>query len=88
MKIDLSQQLLIILVLVLFQATVHADDNLIAHRLFQQEDYAEAAEIYTNPAWKGVALYQSNQWWRAAEAFVRADDHKSCLLYTSPSPRD
>ena len=63
--------------LIVFQASTHADDNLIAHRLFQQEDYAEAAEIYTDPAWKGVALYESSQWWRAAEAFVRADDHKS-----------
>ncbi len=54
-----------------------ADDNLIAQRLFEQERYAEAAEIYTDPAWKGIALYKSSQWWRAAEAFVRADDYKS-----------
>ena len=65
------------LMLVLFQIPANADDNLIAHRLLQQENYAEAAEIYTDPAWKGIALYQSNQWWRAAEAFVRANDHKS-----------
>lgn len=52
-----------------------ADDNLIAHKLFQQNRFAEAAEIYTDPAWKGIAMYQSNQWWRAAEAFIRADDH-------------
>ncbi len=77
MKIALKQGLFVTLVPVLFQANALADDNLIAHRLFQQEDYAEAAEIYTDPAWKGVALYHSNQWWRAAEAFVRADDHKS-----------
>ncbi len=51
-----------------------ADDNLLAHDLFQQQRYAEAAEIFTDPAWKGVALYRSSQWWRAAEAFVRADD--------------
>ncbi len=54
-----------------------ADDNLIAHRLFLQENYAEAAEIYTNTAWKGIALFESDQWWRATEAFMRADDHKS-----------
>ena len=58
MKIALKQRIFVTLMLVLFLATAHADDNLIAHRLFQQEDYAEAAEIYT------------------------------CLLYTSPSPRD
>jgi len=77
MKIALKQRLFVTLMPALFQANAHADDNLIAHRLFQQNDYAEAAEIYTDPAWKGVALYQSSQWWRAAEAFVRADDHKS-----------
>ena len=57
--------------------SVQANDNLIAHRLFDQEKFAEAAEIYTDPAWKGIALYNSSQWWRAAEAFVRADDHLS-----------
>lgn len=54
-----------------------ADDNLIAHRLYEKGRFAEAAEIYTDPAWKGIALYQSSQWWRAAEAFIRADDHLS-----------
>ena len=65
------------LLLVLFTQPALADDNLIAHRLYQQQRYAEAAEIYTDPAWKGIAMYQSSQWWRAAEAFVRADDHLS-----------
>lgn len=51
-----------------------ANDNLIAHRLFEQGSYAEAAEIYTDPSWKGIAMYRSAQWWRAAEAFIRADD--------------
>ena len=67
----------LILFLIAFTTCVQANDNLIAHRLFQQESYAEAAEIYTNPAWKGVALFESAQWWRATEAFMRADDHKS-----------
>lgn len=54
---------------------VHAsDDNIIAHELFTEGNYAQAAEIFTDPAWKGVALYRSEQWWRAAEAFVRAND--------------
>ncbi len=55
----------------------YADDNQIAQKLFDQKRYAEAAEIYTDPAWKGVALYRSSQWWRAAEAFIRADDAAS-----------
>ncbi|WP_133122875.1 tetratricopeptide repeat protein [Zhengella mangrovi] len=54
-----------------------ASDNYLAHQLFQEGRHAEAAEIFTDPAWKGVALYRSDQWWRAAEAFVRASDPDS-----------
>ena len=54
-----------------------ANDNLLAHSLFQSGEYARAGEIFTNPAWKGVALYRTGQWWRAAEAFVRANDPQS-----------
>jgi len=62
------------------QSTVAAVDNdLLAHRLYSQGDYARAAEIFVDPAWKGVALYRSSQWWRAAEAFVRADDAQSAF---------
>lgn len=39
-----------------------------------QGNFAQAAEIFTDPAWKGLALYRSSQWWRAAEAFIRAND--------------
>ena len=53
------------------------DDDLLAHRLYVEGRYAEAAELFTDPAWKGVALYRSRQWWRAADAFVRADDARS-----------
>jgi len=53
------------------------DENLLAHRLFAEGRYGEAAEIFTDPAWKGVAFYRSAQWWRAADAFVRADDAAS-----------
>ena len=52
----------------------HANDNILAHRLFEEGNYVQAGEIFTDPAWKGVALYRSSQWWRAAEAFVRAND--------------
>ena len=68
---------LILLILSLYAACVWSDDNLIAYKLFQQERFAEAAEIFTDPAWKGISLYNSSQWWRAAEAFIRADDYKS-----------
>lgn len=58
---------------------VAVDDNLLAHKLYSEANYARAAEIFTDPAWKGVALYKSSQWWRAAEAFVRADDAQSAF---------
>jgi len=58
-------------------SNAHANDNQLAHRLFQEGKYAQAAEIFTDPAWKGVAMYRSEQWWRAAEAFVRANDAES-----------
>lgn len=50
-----------------------ASDDLIAHELYRAGRFAEAAELFTDPHWKGVALYRSDQWWRAAEAFVRTD---------------
>jgi Ca-activated chloride channel family protein len=51
-----------------------ADDARLAYELFEDGRYAEAAEIFTDPAWKGAALYRSEQYWRAAEAYVRATD--------------
>lgn len=54
-----------------------ADDNAVAFRLFEEGRYAEAAEIFNDPAWKGAAFYKSEQWWRAAEAFVRSSDADS-----------
>lgn len=53
------------------------EDDAIAHRLFQQGRHAEAAELFTDPAWKGVAFYRSEQHWRAVEAFLRAGDADS-----------
>jgi Ca-activated chloride channel family protein len=52
---------------------------MLAHQLFVQGDYVRSAEIFTDPAWKGIALYRSAQWWRAAEAFVRAGDPRSAF---------
>jgi len=60
--------------LLMASPAARADDNAVAHRLFVEGRFAEAAEIFTDPAWKGVAFYRSDQFWRAAEAFVRADD--------------
>jgi len=60
-----------------FLTSASANDNLLAHRLYQAGEYVQAGEIFNDPAWKGVALYRSAQWWRAAEAFVRANDPQS-----------
>lgn len=68
------KRLLLALTLSGSAGAAHADDNAFAYRLFEQKRYAEAAELFTDPAWKGVAMYRSDQYWRAAEAFVRADD--------------
>ncbi len=69
-----------LLTISIFTTPVDAvDDDLLGHRLYEQGDYARAAEIFTDPAWKGVALYRSSQWWRAAEAFVRANDAQSAF---------
>ncbi len=57
--------------------TYAVDVNRLAHELFKEGRYAQAAELFTDPAWKGTALYRSDQWWRAAEAFLRAGDADS-----------
>jgi len=54
-----------------------ADDNRLAHRLFKAEQFTEAAEFFSDPAWKGVAFFRSQQWWRAMESFSRAGDAES-----------
>lgn len=74
MSSNALKRLLQLLLLLSASATHAAEDNILAHELYNQGKYAKAAEIFTDPAWKGVSLYRSQQWWRAAEAFVRADD--------------
>lgn len=64
---------------IMFNSSYASDDNLLAHRLYQQGEFAQAGEIFTDPAWKGLALYRSSQWWRAAEAFIRANDALSAF---------
>ncbi len=71
--------LLLVMASLVFNNAVANDDNLLAHRLYQQGSYAQAGEIFTDPAWKGLALYRSSQWWRAAEAFIRANDALSAF---------
>lgn len=70
---------LALLVMIVCAGSTQANDNVLAHRLFAQGEYAQSAEIFTDPSWKGIALYRSSQWWRAAEAFVRANDAVSAF---------
>jgi len=74
---SMRNQCIALLFLCQFTAPANADDNNVAHRLLQEGNPAQAAELFTDPAWKGVAMYRSGQWWRAAEAFVRANDIES-----------
>lgn len=40
-------------------------------RLFQREEYVEAAEAFRNPMWKGASYYRAGDFKRAAAAFSR-----------------
>jgi Ca-activated chloride channel family protein len=44
-----------------------------AHRLFQRGQYAEAAERFTDPMWKGVALFENGDFKEAAGVFAGFD---------------
>ncbi|MGI9518557.1 MAG: tetratricopeptide repeat protein [Pirellulaceae bacterium] len=48
-------------------------------RLFAQEQYVEAAEVYEDPLRKGAALYRSKDFERAAAAFARVDNAESAF---------
>jgi len=51
-----------------------SDDDLLGYELYLRDDFGSAAEVFNDTAWRGVSLYRSGQWWRAAEAFVRGND--------------
>lgn len=51
----------------------YSDDFQIGKGLFEQERYSEAAEIFSDPLWKGISYYKTRQWDKAAEAFAQSD---------------
>ncbi len=44
---------------------------------FERGDFAQAAERFADPMWKGVALYQAGKYAPAIEAFARVDSPES-----------
>jgi len=42
-------------------------------RLFARGEYAEAAAVFVDPMWKGVALYRAQRFEQALEQFARVD---------------
>jgi Ca-activated chloride channel family protein len=40
---------------------------------FEAGDYQEAAALFEDPEWRGMALYRADRWLDAAEAFARVD---------------
>jgi len=44
-----------------------------AHRLLQQGMPSEAAKLYRDPMWRGIALAQDGRWLEAAEVFSEID---------------
>ena len=42
-------------------------------RAFEQKDYADASERFTDPMWKGVALYRAGDFKEAQTIFARMD---------------
>ena len=72
----LSVPVALSLALLACSAPARADDAAGA-RLLAEGRAAEAAELFDDPAWKGVALFRSDQLPRAASAFARAGDSAS-----------
>lgn len=44
-----------------------------AQRLFREQKYLQAASLFTNPAWRGTALYRAGEFEDAAQMFARVD---------------
>lgn len=62
--------------LLVLAAPARADDAAAA-RLLRDGRAAEAAELFDDPAWRGIALFRSDQLPQAALAFARAGDAAS-----------
>ena len=43
------------------------------HRLFEQKKYAEAADCFADPMWKGIALFKQGEFKKAAGVFAGYD---------------
>jgi Ca-activated chloride channel family protein len=73
----------ILLLSALFSLTLHAEPSAWSklwfsadqqgQRLFQQKNYREAAERFTNPMWQGTALFRAGEFKQAQAVFARLD---------------
>lgn len=61
---------LLTLLLLLSPVPSYANPDALAKQLFEAGRYAEATELFTEPFWRGIAAYRSEQWVRAAESFA------------------
>mgnify|MGYP002064489524 CR=1 FL=1 len=60
-----------------------------AFRHYEAEDYEAAAEEFSDPMWRGVALYRAGRYTEASEAFegVERDEVKADALYNLGNTR-
>lgn len=66
--------LLMVLLVLHFQSAVATSDDALAQRLMLEQRYSEAAAVFSQPLWQGIALYRGEQWAAAAEAFAMSAD--------------
>lgn len=47
---------------------------------YQRKDYTRAAELFTNPLWRGYALYRDGQYERAIQVLERVDTAEAAFI--------
>jgi Ca-activated chloride channel family protein len=47
---------------------------------YQQSDYERAAELFTDPLWRGYALYRDGQYEEAAEVLIRVETAEAAFI--------
>ena len=68
-----------------FQTLQQADSLILGHEVLSVTSRAKAMLIRFSSGW---TMYSHNQLYGRWTVHLKATDPRSCLLYTSPSPRD